>query len=211
MSDIYNVIVIGAGIGGLYCAKKLTQSKYNCLVLERNSRIGGRISTFRFDLNGVKYTYDAGGLRINSKDTNMLHLIKSLSLDKYLVQLSDKKEYRMSTKYDNYDSSELLRQLSMATKNRTIKYKQSNTLSAIGEDLIDNNFVRNFVDCFGYDQSTKIKNYYDFERTYLNEDQTKYFKLDCGMDCVVKLLSDGLNIEYNCHLLDIDYNNKIFS
>lgn len=41
------VIIIGAGIAGLACAKLLTQNDYNVIILEGRNRIGGRIWTDR--------------------------------------------------------------------------------------------------------------------------------------------------------------------
>ena len=45
----YDVIVIGAGIGGLGCAAKLARNGCRVLVLEKNNHIGGTSSVFRRD------------------------------------------------------------------------------------------------------------------------------------------------------------------
>ena len=79
------VIVVGAGISGLYCADKLTGAKKSCLVLEQSNRIGGRMSTYQFKLNNHDYLYEAGGLRINQSHKYMLSLLKRLHLDQFLV------------------------------------------------------------------------------------------------------------------------------
>jgi len=41
----YDVVVIGSGIGGLSTAALLAQQGYKILVVERMSRLGGRMST----------------------------------------------------------------------------------------------------------------------------------------------------------------------
>jgi choline dehydrogenase-like flavoprotein len=47
MADNYDVIVIGAGLGGLTAAAKLAQSGRKTLLVERNYSIGGAASTYK--------------------------------------------------------------------------------------------------------------------------------------------------------------------
>ena len=44
-----DVIVIGAGLAGLTCARRLQEAGRDCLVLEAADAVGGRIRTERFD------------------------------------------------------------------------------------------------------------------------------------------------------------------
>jgi phytoene dehydrogenase-like protein len=48
----YEVIIIGAGLGGLACAAMLAQRGKRVLVLERSSRLGGRCSSYERRLKG---------------------------------------------------------------------------------------------------------------------------------------------------------------
>ena len=57
-----NVIVIGAGPGGLAAAMQLAHAGANVTVLESKSQVGGRCSTmplgdFRFDVGPTFYLY----------------------------------------------------------------------------------------------------------------------------------------------------------
>jgi len=50
----HDVLVVGAGLSGLRCARRLQQQGTHCLVLESSDGIGGRIRTdivdgFRLD------------------------------------------------------------------------------------------------------------------------------------------------------------------
>ena len=47
MADCYDVIVIGAGLGGLTAAAKLAQAGRKTLLVERNYGIGGAASTYK--------------------------------------------------------------------------------------------------------------------------------------------------------------------
>jgi phytoene dehydrogenase-like protein len=44
---VYDVIVVGAGIGGLGCAAKLARNGLRTLVLEKNAHVGGTSYVFR--------------------------------------------------------------------------------------------------------------------------------------------------------------------
>src|SRR3954447_10181644 len=47
--DATDVAVIGAGVGGLACARALEQSGLHVRVLERSARVGGRVGTDLID------------------------------------------------------------------------------------------------------------------------------------------------------------------
>lgn len=59
-TQIYDVIVIGAGLSGLISAYHLERSGYKVLVLEARNRVGGRILT----LNNLPWQPEAGGQQI---------------------------------------------------------------------------------------------------------------------------------------------------
>ena len=47
-STIYDAIVVGAGISGVMCAKKLHDSGQNILVVDKGRNFGGRMSTKKY-------------------------------------------------------------------------------------------------------------------------------------------------------------------
>ena len=54
----YDVIVIGAGMSGIACAKKLSENGKKVVILEAKDRIGGRIFT---DETSFSVPVDLGG------------------------------------------------------------------------------------------------------------------------------------------------------
>lgn len=52
-TDSYDVVIIGAGLGGLLCANILSREGFKVCVLEKNNRIGGSIQSFA--RNGVVF------------------------------------------------------------------------------------------------------------------------------------------------------------
>ena len=57
MSDSYDVVVLGAGAGGLFTAARLAHAGYRTLVVERRDEVGGRASTV--DIDGFKVNVGA--------------------------------------------------------------------------------------------------------------------------------------------------------
>lgn len=62
---MYDIIVIGAGISGLYLSNILKKKNISHIVLEKNSRIGGRVGDIKID--NYKVPIGAGVLRQNDK------------------------------------------------------------------------------------------------------------------------------------------------
>jgi phytoene dehydrogenase-like protein len=76
---IYDIIIVGAGIAGLYAAYKIKKSdpKSKVLVLESESQVGGRAGTHKF--NGVNVPSGAGVGR-KKKDVLLIELLKELNI-----------------------------------------------------------------------------------------------------------------------------------
>jgi len=87
---IYDYIIVGGGISGLFMAYKLSQTDNDVLLLESSNRLGGRLLT-KVE-NGVQF--ELGGARISSKHTKVLSLLKEFELDKDLIKLPDDISYK---------------------------------------------------------------------------------------------------------------------
>lgn len=98
----YDIIIVGGGIAGLFCALHLSSSK-KILLIEKNSYLGGRIDTFDEKVDGKQVTYEIGAGRIASSHTRTMQLIKQYSLDKKLVENINKKIHILG----NQDYSDL--------------------------------------------------------------------------------------------------------
>jgi len=63
--DDYDVVVIGAGAGGLFTAARLAHQGYRTLVVERLDKVGGRASTTEVDgfkVNDGAIVIEVGGI-----------------------------------------------------------------------------------------------------------------------------------------------------
>lgn len=55
-TEVYDVIIIGSGLGGLLCGQTMAEEGYKVCVLEKNRQIGGSLQTFIRD----KVVFDTG-------------------------------------------------------------------------------------------------------------------------------------------------------
>jgi phytoene dehydrogenase-like protein len=79
----YDIIVIGAGLGGLSAAAHLANGKLKVLVLEQHDKVGGCASSF----NRGEFTFDASlhemaGGGPGKKDRGLFQLLKIIGVDK---------------------------------------------------------------------------------------------------------------------------------
>ncbi|MGF3573670.1 MAG: phytoene desaturase family protein [Candidatus Bathyarchaeia archaeon] len=80
MTDKYDVIVIGAGIGGLTCGAYLSKAGLRTLVVDKNSFLGGYCSVFKRG----KFTFHAGpeGIIGLGKEGFVTHGLRELGVEK---------------------------------------------------------------------------------------------------------------------------------
>ena len=70
----YDVIVVGAGISGLICAKKLIEAGFSVLLIEKNNYIGGKVNSE----NNKGFTVDKG---FHVVLTNYPEIKRNISID----------------------------------------------------------------------------------------------------------------------------------
>ncbi|XP_045923323.1 probable flavin-containing monoamine oxidase A [Micropterus dolomieu] len=96
-AEIWDVIIVGAGLSGLSAAHLLRKrnAKLRILIVEGKDRVGGRtLSTEIPAANGVD-SWDLGGQWVGSTQTHILDLIKELGLETFPQFNSGKKVHHM--------------------------------------------------------------------------------------------------------------------
>ena len=81
----FDVIIVGAGISGLYCMKLLSEKGYNCCLLEANAVPGGRIRTIIE--NGFEGPVEGGAEFIHGKLPRTLKLVKEAGLKTWRLKV----------------------------------------------------------------------------------------------------------------------------
>ena len=123
-SSNYDIIIIGAGIAGLYSAYTIKQMSPNTkfIILEQNNKqsIGGRINTTTF--YGASIVSGAG---IGRNDTNPIlkKLMKELNVPfQKSTSIIDYSKLLQHSK--EYDVVEIIEQLKVEYNKNTIKYSK---------------------------------------------------------------------------------------
>lgn len=80
-----DIIVIGAGMAGLVCARALAEAGLNVMVLEASSRVGGRILTLRDD----EEILELGAEFIHGQPPELWSLIEEAGLETYELDGTD--------------------------------------------------------------------------------------------------------------------------
>ncbi len=76
--NVYDTIIVGAGMAGLAAASEIYKSNKNIMVLEARDRIGGRLSSERLP-DGV--LYERGGELIHGTKNQMYVLVRELGIE----------------------------------------------------------------------------------------------------------------------------------
>lgn len=77
---MWDVIVVGGGISGVYAAHLLQEKGYKVLILEAQARLGGRLHTL-YTPEG--YPVDLGGQWVGPQQTHLLQLLEQLGIGFY--------------------------------------------------------------------------------------------------------------------------------
>ena len=71
-----DIVIVGAGISGLYLGIELLKNGHNVTIIERTRRLGGRIDTRKF----MSYNFEAGAGRYSNNHKLLLELIDRYNL-----------------------------------------------------------------------------------------------------------------------------------
>ncbi len=106
---MFDIIIIGGGISGLYNYFKLINTNKTICLLEKNNYYGGRIYQKNEKVLSQNYSFPAGAARFNEKHLNVIKLLKTFKLldfrkDKTLsasMKFIDSKNKKNLFNYDN--------------------------------------------------------------------------------------------------------------
>lgn len=174
----YDYVVIGGGIGGLYCVEKLVEKYKNTkkiLLLDERSYFGGRLITHK------KPTYEIGGARFNNNHKLLLKLIHKYKLNK--IKLSPIVDFIYKSKNDVTYYKDANKTFDMIMKNiimESKKYKKEELIKITLKQFIDNisettQLSKKLIDIFGYNSEITKMNAYDSLRSFDEDFTNKNF------------------------------------
>jgi len=193
---IYDYIIIGSGISGLYLGYLLKDKKY--LILEKNDNIGGRIQQTNF--HGKIVQLGAG--IIEDHHPNMINLLKKLKM-KYNVGY--KESDRLVPNYNKEEFNKILDQI------KKFKDNKDKSIKDVLKDVLKNDtkkinlFIKssNYTDYFKADAKMTIKNY-PIKDIY--DDKSKIYFIEGGNHKIIDELAkySKKNIKLNCKVKSIE-------
>lgn len=223
---IYDLIIIGGGIAGLNILYELykKQSKIKILLIEKNNYLGGRIKTFRINVNNYDYKWEEGAGRFNDNHKLLINLLHDLHLQEYIIKINSESIFIPSSnkinplflnknpfEFINLVLQHLEKQDQNITKQFTFK-EYALHFNILTQDEF--NFV---LDSYGYYSELIEMNAYNayilFKKGINNNLQ--YYGLSCGLDQIIeeikkKIIILDINIKMETEINDIVYEGNIF-
>lgn len=182
----YDIVIIGGGIGGLYCAYRLLKGGFtgSLVVLEKDKNLGGRVYTY----TDKHMSVEAGAGRFHDGHVRVIELIRELGLSRKVVPMvgtavfapSDGRGVVLNSVLDapgawpvldgvldvalgaqNIPSSGLISRVIVASQFRSADYLRSLTFVDYAKTILTAEEVEFVMATFGYYSELVILNAYD--------------------------------------------------
>ena len=189
---IYDVIILGGGIAGLYTAYKLLQKKptVNILLLEKNDYYGGRIYTVHYkDL-----IFEAGAGRFNETHMLLRKLIHELGLKPKITPIPSDLHFVPAGSYhpkyfdqDPFDFMTPVLQEAKKTPRQTLRELK---FIEFAKRILPTPDIQFLEDAFGYHEQLMEMNTFDALKLFDEGMHTKhdFFILSGGMSQIIDRL-----------------------
>lgn len=203
------IIIIGAGISGISCAKHLQDSKSEIIVLEARDRIGGRIHSIDFETE----IFDLGASWIHGIQNNPIWEIVQKEQIKTVIFNYDVSVFlhENGTYFSDSEKKDFLHYISKIEK--ILKHSQGNTaldsvLLGLDSLEIKNKLLKNKIkqfferianDPFATDLSCLASNYQEYEG-YFSGDEVIFPN---GYAEVIQKIAEGIDIRCNISIKKI--------
>lgn len=209
----YDIIIIGGGISGLYCAHKLSNNNKVALFDER-SYIGGRIYT---NPKG----YEVGAARFNNNHKLLLELIKYYKMTKMVlpkkidyIECFENKKNKI-TLNSNIEFQKILNKVIERTKT-TKNLNKITFYEHLVNILKSKEKADHIVNIFGYYSEIKEMNALDAYNTFKNDfGNIQYYVLMEGLSSLCENMKktiekNGSKIFLKSYVNSVEKNNNVF-
>ena len=188
-TNIYDIIIIGGGISGLYSAYKIKKINPMCkiLIIEKNGKagIGGRANNYIFE--GVNVVIGAGIVR-KKKDKLLIKLLNELKIEGH--------EFLAQSQYSKIIKTCFVKKIFIfLKKNYKASIDKSKTFKKYALRKLSKDTYKNFVNCSGYsdyenEDAYDTLHYYGFDDNY-----SKFIGIGILWKDLVESLVEKIGIE----------------
>ena len=200
---VYDYIVVGGGISGMYMTYKLQETGNKILLVEGSNRLGGRI--FTDQEKGLSMEMGAG--RISEKHHKVMSLIRELDLDKELLELPKDIQYKVSgPRVDFYG---LINELYSEKKHYSKQYLETVSLLQYAIDVLGYKLAKVLQYQLGYDAEFQYLNAYHALKAHKHDlfSDNAYYIVKSGLSSLVKGLEtrfkDNVSVQLDTFVTDI--------
>ena len=202
---LYDYIIIGAGISGLYCAYNILKKNSNAkiIIFEKNKTIGGRMNVYNF--YGTNVNIGAGIGRKN-KDYLLINLLNELNV-KYNI---GKNIVYYHENVNNINFNEIVNKL----KNKYNKDKHNKyTFKKFATSILGKQLYNDFITYSGYsdfenEDAYETLYYYGLDDN-IGNNEVLYIKWDELLNSIVKKIGSNL-IKTNNNIISVNKLNNQF-
>jgi monoamine oxidase len=204
---IYDYIIVGAGLSGLYSAYKLLKEnpELKILILERNRDVGGRIDT----QDGL----EAGAGRFHENQPLIMGLIRELGLSQHMVPIKTYEHFIANKQLHSMEPVNKIIDYVIKTSKKTDKNILKNMvfLDYVKQVLSDGD-ASFLLDFYGYSSELTNMNAYDtinLMKNHLNH-TTQFYRMEGGLSQIVRELIRRIDAKIMVHrrVNDIQYNSE---
>ena len=209
-SNVYDVIIVGAGISGLSAADYLIDIGKDILVLEARDRVGGRIWSHSW--NGI--TIEEGANWIHTSDGNPLtEFAEKHGFTTYETPLNSMVVYLDGREINNDDYNYVVNQFWSHILAKQFKGKDESLAKTVSDFKINRSFSFDKKIVLNYLANSEISNEYGTDMENLSRDYFDISKgygdgelvlLD-GLQQMTDVLKDGINVKLNHIVTKIAY------
>lgn len=188
---IYDVVVIGGGIAGLYTTYQILRKSptMRVLVLEKRRDLGGRVYT-SYDFPGTPVEGGAG--RFSDQHKRLWALLRELRLDTHAVELPANGQYidsdsgRVASDY-HADVAEVV----AAARHVSREVLQAVSFLDYARKVVGRKRAQHIVDSFGYYSELVVMNAHDAMvlMGVLDTYQTRFYSLAGGLSQIIERLA----------------------
>ena len=204
MKDIiYDYIVIGGGIGGLYANYLLSNKNYNGLLLEKNDVFGGRAYEMKF--HGTLIKLGAG--IISDNNNHLLKLLKELH-----IKVNSFKSHIDTYKLNDFNIELAIKQIiKKYNEHKNIIKIKGYTMKQFLLKYFGSSFTKNFiVNCEYYDFiNSDVEYFIKYYDIYDMSHKLHDVLIINWIDLINKLIKN--NCKYNVNVLSINKEDNIFN
>ena len=204
---VYDYIIVGAGLSGLYSAYKLLKENpdLKILILERNRDVGGRVDT----QDGL----EAGAGRFHENQPLIMGLIRELGLTQHMVPIETYEHFIANKQLHTVEPINKIIDYVITKSTTTDKKTVKNTifLDYVTQVLSDDDATF-LLDFYGYSSELTNMNAYDtinLMKNHFNH-KTQFYTLQGGLSQIVRELTKRIDAKIMVHrrVTDIQFNSE---